>query len=63
MTDRSLIGSAEACEILGIDRSTLTRWVDKGRILPVHKNPGQTGSYIFQRTEVERLKDQAKAAS
>ena len=51
-----LIGSAEACRILGdISRSTLTRWVESGRITPVHKLPNENGACLFIRVEVERV--------
>jgi excisionase family DNA binding protein len=56
MTEAQLIGSAEACGILGIDRGTLVRWIASGRIRTVHKLPGQTGAYIFDLAEVERVK-------
>jgi predicted site-specific integrase-resolvase len=54
-TTEQLMGSAEACGILGIDRSTLTRWVAKGIITPAQKLPGETGVYLFQPAEVRRV--------
>lgn len=54
MATAELIGSAEACEILHIDRSTLTRWIRDGKIT-AHKLPGQTGAFILTRADVERL--------
>lgn len=45
----------QACEILGIDRATLTRWVDREVIAPAFKFPGKTGGYLFNRVDVERL--------
>lgn len=56
MTDE-LIGAREASELLGIDRSTLTRWVSSGRIVPVTKMPGASGAYLFHRSDVEALRD------
>ena len=51
-----LIGSAEACRILGdISRSTLTRWVESGRITPDYRLPGENGAFLFIRAEVERV--------
>ena len=52
-----LIGSAEACRILGdISRSTLTRWVDAGRITPAARaSETPNGAFLFTRAEVERL--------
>lgn len=48
-----LIASKPACDLLEIDRSTLTRWVASGRIKPAVKLPGQTGAYLFYRADVE----------
>jgi len=54
-TATDLIGSAEACTILHVDRSTLSRWVAAGRLAPVHRLPGATGALLFSRAEVEAL--------
>ena len=67
MTDADLIGSAEACEILGgIDRGTLVRRVAAGKITAVHKLPGMRGPYVFERSEILRAaaedKDKATAS-
>lgn len=60
-----LIGSAEACELLGgIDRSTLSRWVAFGKLSPAQRLPGRNGAFLFLRSDVEALaNDTAKAAS
>lgn len=58
-TTANLIGSAEACERLGIDRSTLTRWVQSGRIAAAGKLPGPRGAYLFDPSEVDRLQSEA----
>lgn len=64
-----LIGSAEVCQRLGIDRSTLTRRVARGEMTPVQKLPGHTGAFLFEAAEVERALaaqdaiSKAKAAS
>lgn len=42
-----LITSREVCKRLGIDRSTLTRWVAAGRVKPAQKLPGLRGAYLF----------------
>jgi predicted site-specific integrase-resolvase len=59
------ITTAEACEILGgIDRSTLIRWKDEGKITPTRKLPGQTSTYLWGRSDVEALAAaQPKAAT
>ena len=52
-----LLTTAETCaELGGIDRSTLTRWVQTGRITPAKKLPGLTGAYLFDPAEVQRVK-------
>lgn len=50
MTDTpitKMLTSAEACEQLNIDRSTLSRWVKSGRIETAHKFPGKRGGFLF----------------
>ncbi len=61
-TKPDVIGSAEACKILGRDRSTLTRWVESGRLDYWVKMPGETGAYLFERHVVEALRDELAAA-
>jgi predicted site-specific integrase-resolvase len=51
-----LVGAAEVVEQLDIDRSTLTRWVASGTIIPVTKMRGRTGAYVFTQAEVDRVK-------
>ena len=52
----SLMTSAAVCEELNIDRSTLSRWVAAGRISPAAKLPGIRGAFLFDPSEVERVK-------
>ena len=52
-----LIGSAEAAELLGIDRATFNRWVLAGRITPAVEFPGKRGARLFERADVERIAD------
>ena len=51
MTETDLIGSTEALGILGIDRSTLSRWVAAGRLVPVTRL-GASGAFVFARAAV-----------
>lgn len=61
MTD-DLITTSEACELLGFtSRSTLSRYVAVGRIAPAMKMPGTTGAFLFNRGDVERLRDERTA--
>lgn len=53
-----LIPSVEATEILGVGRSTLTRWVQSGRLPEAVKIPGTTGARLFRRSDVERLAEE-----
>lgn len=53
-----LIGSAEACRLLGIDKATLTRWVSQDRLEPAHKLPAKNGAFLFNRADIERLRDE-----
>ncbi|HEY9371473.1 hypothetical protein [Streptomyces sp.] len=61
MNTPDLITSAEAAEILGVDRSTLTRWSDERlrpeerKLTPVRQLPGRTGTKLFDRSDVEVL--------
>lgn len=64
MGNLDLIGSAEACEILGgIDRATLVRRVAAGKLASAQKMPGQTGPYLFERAEVMRHKAEMDAGT
>lgn len=51
----TFIGSAEVCVRLDIDRSTLIRWIQLGRIQPARKLPGKSGPYLFDPTYINRL--------
>ena len=55
MEPTDLLSSAEACERLAIDRSTLSRWVASGRIEPALKSPGVRGPFVFTAAEIERV--------
>lgn len=59
--------TAQACERLGhLDRSTLSRWVQIGKITPAHKFTGLRGAFLFDPAEVDRvrneLQDEASSA-
>jgi hypothetical protein len=62
----TLIGSREVCIRLGINRSTLSRWVKATppRLTPVHRleNDHGNGAYLFDAADVEAL-EAAKAAA
>jgi predicted site-specific integrase-resolvase len=50
-----IIGSTEACTILAVDKSTLSRWVAAGRITPVARLPRKNGALIFNRSDIDAL--------
>ncbi len=56
------LGTVEACERIGIERSTMTRWVQLGRIAYAQKLPGPKGVYLFDPVEVERARVEYQAA-
>lgn len=60
MGNADLIGSAEACDILGVDRTTLLRWAAAPR-LPSVKMPGKTGAVVYKRADVLKLKAEMDA--
>lgn len=55
MTPPELITSAAAADLLGIDRSTLSRWVADGRIKPFWQSPTTNGARLFRRREILAL--------
>lgn len=50
-----LIGSIDVCKRVGIDRSTLSRWIKDGTAVPAGRLPGVTGAYLFTAAEADRL--------
>jgi len=55
-TPAELIGSTEACRLLGKDKATLSRWVAAGRITPAARASDKpNGAFLFYRSDVERL--------
>ena len=61
MPTADLITTEEASRILGIDRSTLTRWVQLGKIHPAMRLSPR-GPMLFKRNAVVKLRDKAGAA-
>jgi excisionase family DNA binding protein len=50
-----LVTSAEAAELLAVDRSVIVRYVQSGKLVPARKLPGRTGSYLFARSDIDAL--------
>lgn len=61
-TPPQFLSSVEVCEIVGFDRSTLSRWIKDGTAKPAMRLPGKTGAYLFTPEEATRLADLFKAA-
>jgi len=51
----SLIGSRAAADRLGVEVSTVTRYVTDGILVPATKLDGRNGAYVFHRADVEEL--------
>lgn len=54
-TTRHTIGTAEAANILDVNRRTVGRWVESGRLTPILKADGLRGPAFFRRSTVEKL--------
>lgn len=57
-----LIGTKEAAELIGCTVSTLTRRAQLGRVNPAMKLPGETGAYLWRRSDIEAMADTNDAA-
>jgi len=61
-THTELMTASEVAEAFGRDTRTISRWTREGRLTPTAKLPGQTGAYIYDRAEIERLVATASVA-
>ena len=50
-----LVTTAEAADLLNVDRSIVIRHVQRGDLVPCQKLPGRTGAYLFVRADVQAL--------
>lgn len=57
-----LMTADEAAALLGVDRSTVTRWAQSGRLEEHMKFPGLRGPRLFERSTVEALAGERKQA-
>lgn len=48
--------SAEVADELGVDRATVTRWVQSGRLVPAMKLPGLRGPFMFTDEAIEQAR-------
>ena len=58
-----LLMTAQAAEIVGKSVPTINRWAAEGVLPPAQKLPGRTGAYLFERSEVERVRDEYAAGA
>jgi predicted site-specific integrase-resolvase len=62
LNDDRLVGSIEASRMIGIDRATLLRWVQRGKVAAAQQLPGKNGAYLFRYSAIAKLVDQRRAA-
>lgn len=51
----SFVTTAQAARYLGVTKVTIQRWVRSG-VITAEKLPGQTGAYVIDRIEIERIR-------
>jgi predicted site-specific integrase-resolvase len=49
------VGVTEAADLLGVSVKSVHRYIERGYLTPVHKNPGLRGAVILRRRDVEKL--------
>ena len=55
--NESLIGTAEAATLLGVDKATITRWAQSGRLpIAARVSASPNAAMLFRRADVERVK-------
>jgi len=63
MANNELIGTTEVASILGKSPRTVHRMVTAGHLIPALKAPGgSVGIYLFNRADVEALRDTRASA-
>lgn len=58
-SEPELIGVAEAAAIVGVDRRTIHRMVQRGELATASKLPGLRGAYVFNRADIDSLRERA----
>ena len=59
ITPADLIGAAEVCRLLGINRSTVVRRVKAGTLPCLAKLDGSSGALVFDRNDIMPLVSEA----
>ena len=57
------VTAASAADLLGVARHTVFRMVARGDLTPAFKAEGRTGLYLFDRDDVEQLREQRAGAA
>ena len=60
--DHLIVGVREAAAVIGVSRSTIERWAANGKLPPLRKMDGQTGSYVFEAGVVRRKAEERRQA-
>lgn len=50
-----LLTTAQVARELGRDRSTILRWVQAGKLTPIHTLPTAKGSHLFDPADISAL--------
>jgi excisionase family DNA binding protein len=62
MAEPDLMTAAQTAKKLGCSPRTVARMAEDGRITPAMKLPGETGAYLFDLAEVERVLGEIEAS-
>ena len=63
MHHTELLTAAQVAEMAGVARRTVTRWVEKGKLTPALRLPGETGALLFAPGDVDALLAATRSAS
>lgn len=58
-----LLTAEQAAERAGVNRRTISKWADSGRLPVALRLPGATGARLFRVSDVDAATDPVKAAS
>lgn len=57
------LGTADAARELGVHPSTLTRWVKKGKVTPLHRGSGLRGEMFFDPDVIAHIRRTGKVSA
>lgn len=61
MNTTDLLTAGQAAAAVGVNRRTITKWAETGRLPVALKLPGDTGTTLFKRADVDRLAAERRA--